>query len=161
MAKKLKITKNQVHFLKTDLELDEQIVNRLSVVQNRFKTRFKTRIEDAKSEAVLRYNSKIEALKKAKTAAQAQYNVDIKKFEDLVKNIESTPVIQAVPDGPVVAKTPTRKTQARKAAAKKRQTKKPVAQKPAVKKAPPKRTSAKKTITKKTPVKRTPSTKKK
>jgi uncharacterized membrane-anchored protein YhcB (DUF1043 family) len=94
MAKKVKITKKELPFLKGDLNLDETVLKKLNAVQNKYKTQFKERIEATKTVALQRYTEKIKSLTKAKTAMLKEYNAEIKKYQTLVQDLKDTGKVQ-------------------------------------------------------------------
>ena len=108
MAKRLKITKKQMPFLKEDLNLDPQVVAKLQSAQADFANRFKDRIDDSRKDALELYTAKLTALKKAKTEAARRYTAEIKKYENLIKQLKERD------------KTSARKTRGRKTTTKKK-----------------------------------------
>jgi len=114
---KTKVIKKELPFLKRDLELDEAVLKKLSVEQSRYKTRFKDRIEAAKSESLKRYTEKIESLTKIRTETVKAFDEDIKKYQSLVADLKGTgnvPVAKVPAKKARVTKVTTRRAPAKK-----------------------------------------------
>ena len=114
---KTKITKSKIPILKRDLEIDDEVLKKLSIEQNRVKTRIKDRLEVAKSESLKRYNAKIESLTKTRTETVKAFDEDIKKYKSLVtdlKGIGNVPVTKVPAKKARVTKVTTRRTSDKK-----------------------------------------------
>ncbi len=87
---KIKIDKKTIPILKKDLNLDEETLNKLRELQEAHREKFKDRLETASKGALERYSAKIKALKKAKAEAVKEYDEEIKKYEELVKELRKS-----------------------------------------------------------------------
>lgn len=90
MAKKVKITKNELPILKGDLNLDESVLVKLKTVQDKYKTHFKDRVEATRTDALKRYTDKVDSLTKAKAEILKEYNSEIRKYKALAKDLKET-----------------------------------------------------------------------
>lgn len=88
---KIKVTKKELPFLKRDIDLDEAVLKKLSAEQNRYKTRFKDRLKEAKSVSLKRYTAKIESLSNVKSKTVKELDEEIKEYKTLVKELGGTP----------------------------------------------------------------------
>lgn len=118
---KVKVTKKELPFLKSDLELDETVLKELYEKQERFKAVFKDKIESSKKESLARYKTKIESLNAAKVEKTNELNAKIKNYRALIKKIDEPVRKTPVRKGPV-KKTPVKKTPIKKIAARKTST---------------------------------------
>ncbi len=89
MAEKVKISREDVKFLRKDIELEADVVEKLVKMQEDRKEKVQGRIETARKESLDRYKARIEAIKKAKVHAVQKYDKEIKEYQLFVKVLEN------------------------------------------------------------------------
>ncbi len=88
MAEKIKILKKDVPFLKRDLELEPDVVEELTKLQEDRQKKFQDKIEASRKEAQQKYIERIKMLEKAKAEAVKNYDDEIEKYQQLVKSMK-------------------------------------------------------------------------
>lgn len=88
---KLTISKAMVPILKKDLELEVAEIKKIKDAQDAFNKEFSIRIDQGKLEALEKYTALIESLKKAKQEMTRDYNLEIKRYQDLVELLKNPP----------------------------------------------------------------------
>jgi len=88
MSEKVKISKKEFKFLKRDIDLEADVVEKLAKIQQERQKKFQNKIEASRKEALERYTTHIKALEEAKAQAVQRYDDEIKKYKQLVKNLE-------------------------------------------------------------------------
>ncbi|MHC4084372.1 MAG: hypothetical protein ACYSWZ_00690 [Planctomycetota bacterium] len=90
MAEKVKILKKDNPFLKKDLELKADVVEKLTKLQEERQKKFQSKIEATQKEALGRYTAHIKALEEAKAQAVERYSDEIKRYRELVRKCQKT-----------------------------------------------------------------------
>lgn len=85
---KIKITKEEAPFLKENIELDAEALEKLKSAQEAYRKEFAGQIEAGQKEALERYSAKVEALKQRKSAMLKAYNAEIEKYQAMVEELK-------------------------------------------------------------------------
>ena len=85
---KSRLTKDELPFLKRELDLDEHTLEKLFQVQRDFKKKFEKELEKTGKESLARYELKISNLSAARDQVVQQYDKEIKDLEVLVKEMK-------------------------------------------------------------------------
>ena len=88
MSEKVKLLKKDFSFLKKDMEMEKEELDKLAKMQAEREKKLQIKAEDMETQAVESYNARINMLKEAKAAAAKEYDEEIKKLENLVKGFK-------------------------------------------------------------------------
>lgn len=88
MSEKVKILKKEIPSLRKDIEIEPEVFERLVKIQESQQKKYQEKIKNIRKDTLEKYKIHIQTLKKAKTEAMKQYNEEIKKYENLVKNFK-------------------------------------------------------------------------
>jgi hypothetical protein len=91
---KSRLTKDELPFLKRDLDLDDLALEKLFKVQRDFKQKFESELANTGKESLARYEMKIRNLSAARDQIVQQYEEEIKGLEILVKEMKGEGVIK-------------------------------------------------------------------
>lgn len=107
MVAKIKILKKDIDFLRKDIEIEKDVMEKLAKLQEERQKKLRGKIEITRKEALERYTARIKSLEETKVETFKKYDEEIQKYKLLVRNLKQQ--TKEVPSRPKKGKSKKKK----------------------------------------------------